>query len=165
VVVREFRAGDGASIARISLENGAYYARLAPWYFQKPDADGLAEFIEHDAEWRESPENLVLVAEVDRAVAGYLEASIRAPMESARWQAQCDLGEWRLFISYVGTADAYKRMGVASGLVAAAEQWGCSKGAAVAICDTYVDSPLSVPFWEERMGYSRQAIVFRKPLA
>jgi hypothetical protein len=39
-----------------------------------------------------------------------------------------------------------------------------SKGAVVAVCDTYIDSTLSVPFWEERMGYSRRAIIFRKPL-
>ena len=55
-------------------------------------------------------------------------------------------------------------MGVASQLVDAAEEWGRSKGATVAICDTFIDSPLSMPFWEERMGYERKAVIFRKPL-
>jgi GNAT superfamily N-acetyltransferase len=67
-------------------------------------------------------------------------------------------------ISFVGTADAYKRTGVATQLVEAAEAWGRSKGATVAICDTYIHSPLSVPFWERRMGYARRALVFRKVL-
>jgi ribosomal protein S18 acetylase RimI-like enzyme len=163
-LVRSFREGDGLGIARIGIENGAYYARLAPDHFKEPDVEGMADFMEGDGEWRKSPTNLALVAEIAGEIAGYLEASVQAPLESARWQAQRDLGERRLFINYVGTADAYKRMGVATRLVEAAEKWGRSKGAVVAVCDTYIDSPLSVPFWEERMGYSRRAIIFRKPL-
>jgi GNAT superfamily N-acetyltransferase len=151
-------------IARISLDNGAYYARIAPEHFKQPDEEGLAEFIEDDSEWRQSRENLALVAEVDGEVAGYLEASMQAPMETARWQSQRDLGDPRLFISYVGTADAYKRLGVATKLVEAAEDWGRANGAVASICDTFIESLLSVPFWEERMGYTGRSIIFRKPL-
>ena len=164
VLVRSFREGDGLGVSRISVDNGAYYARIAPDHFKQPDAEGFADFIERDAEWRDAPANLALVAEVNGEVAGYLEASIQPPLETARWQAQRDLADARLFINYVGTADAYKRMGVATRLVEAAENWGRSQGAVAAICDTYIDSPVSVPFWEERMGYSRRAIIFRKPL-
>jgi GNAT superfamily N-acetyltransferase len=164
VVVRGFQPSDGLGISRVSLDNGAYYARIAPEHFKQPDAEGLAELIEEDSEWRESDTNLALVAEVDGEVAGYLEASVQPPMETARWQSQRDLGDSRLFINYVGTADAYKRKGVATRLVETAEDWGRSKGAAASACDTYIDSPLSVPFWEERMGYSRRAIIFRKAL-
>ena len=81
-----------------------------------PDEDGLAEMMERDSEWRESDDNLSLVAEIDCQVAGYLE------------------------------------------------EWGRSKGAVAAVCDTYSESPLSVPFWEERVGYERRAIIFRKAL-
>lgn len=164
VVVRAFQPGDGVGISRVSLDNGAYYARIAPEHYKQPDTEGLAELIEEDSEWRESDSNLALVAEVGGEVAGYLEASVQPPMETARWQSQRDLGDPRLLISYVGTADAYKRMGVATRLVEAAEDWARSKGAVASICDTYIDSPLSVPFWEERMGYSRRAIIFRKAL-
>jgi GNAT superfamily N-acetyltransferase len=164
VVVRSFRTGDGPGIARISRENGAYYARLAPDHFKEPDEDGLVELIESDSEWRESATNLALVAEVDGNVAGYLEASLQPPLDTARWQTQRDLAETRLFINFVGTADAYKRIGVATRLVERAEAWGLENGAAVAICDTWIGSPLSVPFWEERMRYVRRSIVFRKRL-
>ena len=163
-MVRGFQPGDGLGISRVSLDNGAYYARIAPEHYKQPDAEGFAELIEEDSEWRESDTNLALVAEIAGEVAGYLEASIQPPVETARWQSQRDLGDPRLHINYVGTADAYKRMGVATRLVEAAEDWGRSKGAVAAICDTYIDSPLSVPFWEERMGYSRRAIIFRKAL-
>jgi len=121
--VREYCDGDATGIARISRENARFYVRLAPEYFKHPDEDGFVEFIETDGEWRNAPENLALVAEVDGEVAGYLEASVQPPLETARWQAQRDLGEIRLLIGFVGTADAYKRRGVASQLVEAAEAW------------------------------------------
>jgi GNAT superfamily N-acetyltransferase len=164
LLVREYRDGDAAGIARISRENARFYAGLAPDYFRVPDDDGFVAFIENDGEWRASPANLALVAEVGGEVAGYLEASVQPPLETARWQAQRDLGGVRLAIGFVGAADAYKRQGVATKLVEAAEAWGRSQGAVVAVCDTYIDSPLSVPFWERRMGYARRAVVLRKPL-
>ena len=165
VVIREYRDGDAAGIVQISRDNARFYVGIAPDHFRTPDEDGFVELFENDGEWRDAPDNLALVAEVDGQVAGYLEATVQPPLETARWQAQRDLGETRLTINFVGTADAYKRQGVATALVEAAEGWGRSKGASVAICDTYIDSPLSVPFWEERMGYSRRAIIFRKALS
>jgi GNAT superfamily N-acetyltransferase len=165
IEVRGFRPGDGAGIARIGRENSAYYARLAPQYFKEPNEGALADMLEGDDEWRNADENLALVAEVEGNVAGYLEASVHPPLETAECQGQRDLAFSRLFIGVVETADAYKRMGVATRLVEAAEEWGRSQGAVVAVCDTYIDSPLSVPFWEERMGYTRRSIIFRKPLS
>jgi GNAT superfamily N-acetyltransferase len=138
--------------------------QLAPEYFRLPDEEGFIAFIENDHEWRERSDTVALVAEDDGSIAGYLEASLQFPEDSARWQAQRDLSEIRLFINFVGTADAYKRQGVATKLVQEAEDWGRERGAVVAICDTFIDSPLSVPFWERRMGYKRRAIIFRKRL-
>ena len=34
----------------------------------------------------------------------------------------------------------------------------------IALLDTDVDSPLSVPFYEQHLGYSRRALCFRKDL-
>jgi ribosomal protein S18 acetylase RimI-like enzyme len=164
IVVREFRSGDGEGIARISRENTGYYSRLAPEYFKEPDEEGFVDFVESDGDWRASPDNLSLVAEVEGQVAGYLEASVQPPHETARWQGQRDLAVSRLFINYVGTADEFKRQGVATRLVEEAEAWGRAKGAVVALCDTYIDSALSVPFWEQRMGYTRRSIRLRKRL-
>ncbi len=165
LLIRDFHAGDGEGVARIAIENGGYYAKLAPDYFKTPDEDGCAAFFEDDSGWRDEADNLALVAEITGEVAGYLEATLQQPMETARWQSQRDLSAPRLFIGVVTTGDRFKRRGVATRLVEAAEGWGRSKGAVVAICDTYIESPLSVPFWEKRMGYTRRAIVLRKPLA
>jgi GNAT superfamily N-acetyltransferase len=164
VLIREFRSGDGSGVARMMRQNGAYYAQLAPDYFREPDGEGLVDFIENDSAWRESPDNLCRVAEIDGDVAGLVEATIQPAMDTARWQTQRDLSAPRLFIGFLQTADEFKRLGVATRLVEAAEAWGRDKGALVAICDTYIDSPLSVPFWEGRMGYERRAIILRKRL-
>jgi GNAT superfamily N-acetyltransferase len=164
IVVREFRSGDGHALLRMSQENARYHTRLAPDYFKEPDEEGFVDFIEGDTEWRSSPDNLSLVAEADGEVAGYLEASVQAPLETAQWQGQRDLAETRLYVNYVGTLDVFKRKGVATRLVEEAEAWGRSKGGTVALCDTYIDSEVSVPFWEQRMGYTRRSIRLRKPL-
>ena len=44
------------------------------------------------------------------------------------------------------------------------EAWGRDRGAEMARLDTYAGSPVSVPFYEQRMGYQRRSIVFQKPL-
>ena len=164
MLVRDATRADAEGIAALSRENGAYYSRLAPDRFKVQDEEGFVEFMRDDDEWRARPDTLALVAEIDGEVAGYLEATLQPPLESARWQSQRDLGETRLFIGVVGTADRYKRRGVATRLVETAEEWGRAHGASVAVCDTFIESPLSVPFWEERMRYRRAAIIFRKPL-
>ncbi|GAB2813032.1 hypothetical protein GCM10027176_16840 [Actinoallomurus bryophytorum] len=46
----------------------------------------------------------------------------------------------------------------------AAEAWGREKGAVVSVTDTNLSSPLSIPFYEGRMGYRRQAVILRKML-
>jgi hypothetical protein len=46
----------------------------------------------------------------------------------------------------------------------AAERWGRDRGATRAIVISYANSPSSVPFYEDRMGYERHTIGFLKPL-
>jgi hypothetical protein len=46
----------------------------------------------------------------------------------------------------------------------AIEEAGRSHGARVVILDTNLRSYLSVPFYEDRLGYRRQAVIFRKQL-
>jgi len=145
-------------------ENAEYYTRLAPGHFRVPDAESLAEFMEPRSDENAEP-TLAPVAELDGELAGYLEARLEDPLESAAFQANPDLAEVRLFINYLETVQTHWRRGVGTRLVGEAEAWGRARGATVAICDTYVGSPVSIPFWEERMGYERRTVVLRKPLA
>jgi len=61
-------------------------------------------------------------------------------------------------------AAPHRRAGVGTALMTAAEAWADEHGAATISLHTYRGSPTSVPFYEDRMGYSRRAIVFRKEL-
>jgi len=56
------------------------------------------------------------------------------------------------------------RHGAGAALLEAAESWGRAKGAEIVTLDTYAHSPVSIPFYEQRMGYQRRGIVFDKPL-
>jgi GNAT superfamily N-acetyltransferase len=161
-VLRPATRGDAPALVELSLESSRYYARIAPELFAEGDREGFADWIV--AEWDDGPDTLALVAEVDGAFAGYLEATLQEPEHWSRFFGSADLRARRLFVNAVLTAEAYRRRGVATRLVAAAEDWGRERGATVALLDTYADSPISVPFWERRMGYERRAIVFRKPL-
>jgi GNAT superfamily N-acetyltransferase len=52
--------------------------------------------------------------------------------------------------------------GAGAALLKAAESRGRERGAEIVRLDTYAHSPVSVPFYEERMGYTRRSIVFQK---
>jgi GNAT superfamily N-acetyltransferase len=93
-----------------------------------------------------------------------LVARLLPPEAGAKRQITPDLGEARLHIEYLATAAASRRRGVGTRLVEAAEAWGRSAGATIAETSTYHGSPLSVPFWEERMGYQEPSVNLRKTL-
>jgi len=164
VKVRNARPGDGEALGRLWVEDALYYVELFPEDFRVPNQDGLVEDLENALARKRDHSRLWLVAEIDGEVVGQLGAHVEPPMENADRQMIPYLGSTRLFIDSLGTSSAYRRQGVASALVEAAEDWGRRKGAAVAILDTYTRSPVSVPFWEKRMHYSRRAIIFQKSL-
>jgi GNAT superfamily N-acetyltransferase len=70
----------------------------------------------------------------------------------------------RAHVEALGTADAFQRQGLATLLVEAVEEWARGRGAVSIGTTTYADSPLSVPFWEERMQFRRRGITLVKQL-
>ena len=163
VAVRRARPGDGRALARIHAEVAAYYVDLAPQHFRSPLLGGFEQ--ELDAELgvpRDAA--LHLVAECEGEVVGALAARLLPPEDGAERQIAPDLGETRVRIDYVATAGAHRRHGVGTRLVQAAEAWGREHGAAVAETWTYPPSPLSVPFWEQRMAYEKRSVNLRKRL-
>jgi GNAT superfamily N-acetyltransferase len=162
LVVRRATRDDVYALAELSLESSAFYARLAPEIFAEGEREGFAEWVA--AEWDDGPDTLALVAEVDGTIAGYVEAVVQEPEPWRRFFGNRDLRERRLFVNALLTAEAYRRRGVATRLVEQAEDWGRERGASVALLDTWADSPVSVPFWERRMGYRRRSLVLRKRL-
>ncbi len=151
-------------MARIHLENCRYYAEMDPNAFQVPNEEGLADWFESFLGEPLKENQLSLVAELDGEVVGSLEASILKPDDTADRQMLRELGETRLFVNAMGVDRAHWRSGVGSALMRAAEDWAKERGATRSGLDTYIDSPVSVPFYEERLGYTRHSINFRKRL-
>ena len=161
--VRPARPGDGAAIAQVWLSAAAYYADLDPAHFQVPRAEGLAQGWE-DELGQEDLASLRLVAEADGSVIGWLSARIEMPEAGAAIQLTREHGWTRLVVDALIVDRGHWRQGAGTALLEAAEAWGRDRGAQVARLDTYAHSPVSVPFYEDRMGYQRRSIVFQKQL-
>jgi GNAT superfamily N-acetyltransferase len=164
LTIREIRAGDGEGCAQAWQDAGRYYASHVPDIIHKPQAEGLAEWFEQAIARPRGDDELWLAAEHDGQVIGLIEAAILHPSPDAHWQLQRDLSRPRLAITALAVTAARRRQGTGTALMKAAEAWGQSKGAIVAVTDTNLHSPLSVPFYEHRMGYHRQAVILRKLL-
>ena len=154
--------GDVEALARMHREFAAHYLGLAPDDFRMPDEVGLAAYIESELDG--GADTLELVAELNGEVVGALWARIEPPHPDARYQLLPAVGQTQLHIDYVATSEAHRRRGVGTKLVAAAEEWGRERGATVALTVTYAASPLSIPFWQERMGYRTRSVNLVKPL-
>jgi GNAT superfamily N-acetyltransferase len=88
---------------------------------------------------------------------------LEAPVPDPEAQLVLDATEVRLFVDGLVVEKAFRRRGVGTRLMRAAEDWGRSRGARLALLDTWGESPQSVPFYE-RLGYTPRSIRFRKPL-
>ncbi len=163
VTVRPARSGDGAAISRAWLSAAAYYAELDPEHFQVPHAEGLAESWDNQFD-RLGDDSLELVAELDDQVVGWLRARIERPGPNASAQLTREHGWTRLVVASLIVDRGNWRGGAGTALLEAAEAWGRARGAQVARLDTWADSPVSVPFYEDHMGYRRRSIVFQKQL-
>lgn len=163
VTVRRARSGDGAGIAQAWLSSAAYYAGLDPGHFQVPRAEGLAESWDKQL-GQDSRASLQLVAEAGGRVIGWLSARIELPEDNAAAQLTREHGWTRLAVDALVVDRSHWREGAGTALLEAAETWGRDRGAQVARLDTYAHSPVSVPFYEDRMGYQRRSIVFQKRL-
>jgi len=160
ILVRQARPDDGHALARLHAEVARYYVGLAPKHFQLPERgelDGAVRSAERGT--------LRLVAEADGEVVGALAARLlRSSEQGATRELTRDSGGLHLRIDYLATSAARRRQGIGTLLVEAAEAWGRQAGATIAettVCD---NSPLAVPFWEDRMGYDDRSVSLRKPL-
>jgi GNAT superfamily N-acetyltransferase len=142
ISVREAQPADAEGLARVHADVARYYDERGPHYF-------------HEGQLR-------LVAEVEGEVVGALTARLLEPVTvggDARGEA-----EKRLRIDYLATAPASRRAGIGTRLVEAAESWGRRVGATIAETTAFRGSALSIPFWEDRMGYEELPMSLEKRL-
>lgn len=160
--IRPARPGDGVGCAEVWMDVGRYYNALDAQAYQVPNPEGLAEAFEQHIV-NAGPDQLRLVAETE-GIVGLLVASLQRPDRRPDLELVRDLSRLRLFVQALAVAAPYRRTGVGTALMVAAETWARQHGAAIVSLDTYARSPTSVPFYESRMGYARRAIIFRKEL-
>lgn len=74
-------------------------------------------------------------------------------------------GVWtRLAVDGLIVDPSVRRRGAGRGLLDAAEAWGRDRGEEVVRLDTYAESHVSVPFYEQGIGYRRRSLAFEKRL-
>lgn len=164
VEVRAAQPGDGTALARVWMDNARYYVGLFPDDFRLPDEVDLGAWFERALARPPVPSELHLVASVDGEVAGFVSARLTEPDEHATRQMLGDYPYRRVHVEALGTADSFQRRGLATALVEAVEVWAREKGAHAISAETYLQSPVSMPFWEVRMGYRRRSIKLTKRL-
>lgn len=163
ISVRFARPGDGAGLVALHAEMAEFYAEFAPHHFRRPDTHGFGETLDLALRSLSSAE-LALVAETGATIVGALWATLMQPSDDAARQIEQESSLTRVRIEYVVTAADRRREGVAGQLVEAAEEWGRKRGAALTEASTYRPSPLSFPFWTERMGYEERSVNLQKRL-
>jgi GNAT superfamily N-acetyltransferase len=161
--VRPGRPGDGAGCARVWLDTAGYYIELDPASFQLPAADGLADWFD-GLHASTPPDACRLVAELDRELVGLAGATLLLPSDSARYQLLRGLSRPRASVGALAVAASHRRAGVGSALLTAVEEWAAAAGATELSLDTYHASPLSIPFYDSRPGWSRHGVIYRKSL-
>jgi len=161
--VRPVRPGDGPGCARAWLDAGRHYAALDPEQFQLPTEDGLADWFDR-LHANLAADRMVYVASVEQDVAGFVSAVLNPPEPDAQWELIRHLGQRRVFVEVLVVAEPYRRRGIGTALMNETERWARRQGATSVSLRTNLRSPLSVPFYEERMGYTRDGAVFRKRL-
>lgn len=162
--VRAARAGDGEGLALVWLDNARYYVGLFPEDFRIPDEDGLADWFETTLARAPGSSEQHLVAVVDGAVVAFASARLIDPDEHGPRQMLANHPLRRAYVNALGTADAFQRQGIATQLIEALEAWAREQGASSITATTYGESPVSVPFWEQRMGYRPVGVTLTKRL-
>jgi GNAT superfamily N-acetyltransferase len=151
-------------MARIWVEAGRYYAERDPALFQVPAEDGLAERFDHNIEEERAGDAFQLVAEEDGTILGMIAARLAQPVGNPEMQLVQFFGQRHVVIELLIVDRTRWREGIGTLLMREAERWGRERGAELARLDTFADSPVSVPFYEDHLGYRRRSVIFEKPL-
>ena len=163
-LIRPARSGDGEGMARCWIDAGVYYAALDPELFQVPETEGLSTWMEEERPPPDDGARTTFVAEQAGEVVGFLDAMVIPALQSAAKQSVTEVGERRLVINALIVHRQHWRHGIGTQLMEAAEQWGRRHGATRVALDTWIESQVSVPFYEA-LGYRKRQLGFRKNLS
>lgn len=161
--IRTAQPEDAEGLANVWIDAGEYYAELNPELFQVPQSDGLSEFLGKNL-GRVREDVAVFVAELEGEVVGWVQGGLLPPRDDAHWQLLREVAKARLEIQVLAVHRSFQRRGIGRDLVRTLEEWALERGAELLNVDTYIDSPLSVPFYEDGVNYVRRSLRFWKRL-
>ncbi len=164
LLVRQPEPGDGREMARIWIDAGRYYAERDSDLFQVPSENGLAERFDRHIQEDRADDAFQLVAEEGGRLIGMLTAHMAEPVANPEMQLVQYFGQRHVVIDLLIVDRARWREGIGTRLMHEAERWGRERGAELARLDTFADSPVSIPFYEDHLGYRRRSVIFEKPL-
>ena len=128
------------------------------------EEDGLVEWFRRQLDEAGDEDQTWLVAEGSDGLVGSIQGQVWRPSDDADWQLVREVGETLLRVNHLIVTKAERRRGIGRALMEGIEAWGVSRGATQAVVISTADSPTSVPFYEEGMGYWRKTIGFWKLL-
>lgn len=163
VSVRAARAGDGAALARLWVEAGEHHVRLDPEHHRRPDVDGLDEWCEASIEAVARQGGVTFVAELDGAVVGFVNASLREPRADAAKQIQRDQGIRRAWVGAIAVLESQRQRGAGRALLRAVEEWARRQGAAAVQLDVLRSNQPAMALYQGS-GFAETAVVMEKRL-
>ncbi|HLL68780.1 MAG TPA: GNAT family N-acetyltransferase [Micromonosporaceae bacterium] len=161
VTIRAVRVGDGAGCAEVWLDAARYYADLDPQNYQVPVKEGLVAWFEQiNAEQQVG--HLRLVASRGDELLGLVWATLRPAADDAGRSMVRTRGFPQVYVAALAVRAGHRRTGVGTALMGEVERWGRTHGAALVSLDTNLHSTMSVPVYEDRLGYQRHAVILQK---
>ena len=142
-MIRVARRDDYEELCTVIKELDDFHADALPRFFRR--FDGAARSLEWFSATLESPESLLLVAEHEGALVGFLSALVRQNPDMPMFVPR----RW-LQVDNVAVRQAYRGMGIGRALMDEAHAWALAQGLA--------DVELTV--WE----FNRDAIAFYEAL-
>ena len=155
-IIRKASKRDTRTIARIYVTAAREAVQREPEHFRVPTMDEASRLFMPQA----SPDDAVLVAEVDGRVAGFVQVLVRRPPEQPSMIKPRLLG----YVRELGVSEDARGTGVGAQLMEAAEEWACSAGAQAMMVDTGVKNAQAQRFYRQRMGYREIGVILIKPL-
>ena len=129
VSVRRATWLDAGLLAALSAEVQTLHAAALPGWFKPPDPQSFSLVM---AGLAADPSNLLLVAEIDGAPAGYVHARLTWHADTPwRW------GYAMLYVHQIGVSAAHRRRGVGTALVAAVRAEAASRNVALLGLDVW----------------------------
>jgi ribosomal protein S18 acetylase RimI-like enzyme len=142
ITVRRATSADADLLSALNAEVQAIHAEALPSWFKLPGPPAFPPSL------MDNPNNLVLVAEIDAAPAGYVYASVTRHAETP-WRYASEM----IYLHQIGVRAAHRRHGVGAALIAAVRAEAASRNVALLALDVWSFNAAAKAFFQ-RQGFA-----------